>query len=514
MIFRDKGALKGLVTSKKFAVIISYISLIVHTLSNLVLTPLYLNYLGLDQYGLYQMIYTVASYILILDFGINNAMVRYISKYHATNDYESEKNFSAHCLITVVTIIILMLVAGLVMNALLLDIYPTITTEEADVAHHLMLIMLLVISETVLERFVSGFVSAYEHFTVSRIVSVIKLILKIILTICFLYIGMGVIAVALVDAIIIFASIVFLSMYAIKQLHFKIKLSKFEFLLIIDLISFMFPIFLQAIIGYINGYVDKTVLGIMTSKADVAIYSIATTFITLFNSLPTAISSVFLPKATKMVFGGSYNSDDLTDFVIRPGRYQFMICGGFVCGFALFGREFISLWAGPNTVQAWTVAMIIIIPNMIPLIQTSTISILDALKKRLFRSVVLFVVSVIHVIISVLLVERYGMMGAPIGSAFAFIVGYGVIMNIYYQKEIKIQIGRLFKTIFSKTWLCLIPAVAVGFVSNKLLSDYSWFTLVVKGAVFSAVYGVALLFYGFNDQEKKDFSVVLKRLGR
>jgi O-antigen/teichoic acid export membrane protein len=508
------SSLQKLATSKKLAVIITYISLIVHTLSNLVLTPLYLNYLGLDQYGLYQMIYTVASYILILDFGINTAMVRYISKYHATNDYESEKNFSAHCLITVATIIVLMMAAGLIMNEFLLDIYPTITAEEAGVAHQLMLLMLVVVSGTILERFVSGCVSAYEHFTVNNAVGVVKLILKILLTILFLYIGMGVIAVVLVDVIVILLSIMFRSIYAIKQLHFKIKLSKFDFTLIIDLISFMFPVFLQAIIGYINNYVDKTVLGIMTSKADVAIYSIATTFIALFNALPSAISGVFLPKATKMIFGGSYNSDDLTNFVIRPGRYQFMLCGGFVCGFALFGREFISLWAGPNTVQAWTVAMIIIIPNMIPLIQNTAVSILDALKKRLFRSVVLFVVSVIHVIISVFLVERYGMMGAPIGSAFAFIIGYGVVMNIYYQKEIKIQVGRLFKTIFSKTWLCLIPAVAVGFVSNRFLPDYSWITLVVKGAVFSAVYGVALLFYGFNNQEKKDFSIILKKFGK
>ena len=507
-------SLQKLATSKKLAVVITYISLIVHTLSNLVLTPLYLNYLGLDQYGLYQMIYTVASYILILDFGIKTAMVRYISKYHAVSDYESEKNFSAHCLITVVTIIVLMVSAGLIMNAFLLDIYPTITAEEADVAHQLMLIMLLVISGTVLLRFVSGCVSAYEHFTVNNAVSVVKLIFKIILTIVFLYSGMGVIAVALVDVIIIFAAILFLSIYAIKQLHFKLKLNKFDFLLIVDLVSFMFPVFLQAIIGYINGYVDKTVLGIMTSKADVAIYSIATTFITLFNSLPSAISGVFLPKATKMIFGGSYNSDDLTNFVIRPGRYQFMLCGGFLCGFALFGKEFISLWAGPNTVQAWTVAMIIIIPNMIPLIQNTAVSILDALKKRLFRSVVLLVVSIIHVIITVFLVERYGMMGAPIGSAFAFIVGYGVIMNVYYQKEIKIQVGRLFKTILSKTWLCLVPAVAIGLVCNKLLPDYSWVTLVVKGTVFVAVYGVALLLYGFNGQEKKDFSFVLKKFGR
>ena len=506
--------LTTLVTSKKLAVVITYISLVIHTLSNLVLTPLYLNYLGLDQYGLYQMIYTVASYILILDLGIKTAMVRYISKYHAENDYESEKNFSAHCLITLVFIVVLMLLIGLIINMFLLKIYPTITAEEADVAHQLMLIMLIVISGTVFERFAAGCLGAYEHFTVNNAVPVVKLLIKIILTICFLYNGMGVIAIALVDVIVILLSIIFRSMYAIKRLHFKIKLSKFDFRLIGDLVLFMLPVFLHSIIGYVNNYVDKTVLGIMTSKADVAIYSIATTFISMFNALPSAISGVFLPAATKLVFGGNCNSKNLTNFIIRPGRYQFMLCGGFLCGFALFGKEFICLWTGPNAVKAWTIALIIMIPNMIPLLQNTVISILNALKKRLFRSLVLFVISAINVLVTVFLVSRYGMMGAPIGTAFAFVVGYGVIMNIYYQKEIKIQIGRLFKTIFSRTWLCLIPAVVIGIISNKLLNDYSWITFVVKAVVFVVVYGTALLLYGFNAQEKKDLSIILKKLGR
>ena len=107
-------------TSKKAAIIISYVSLLVHTLSNLVLTPLYLHYLGLERYGLYQMIYAVASYILILDFGIKTAMVRYISKYHAAGDYQSEKNFSAHCFITVITMIVMMTVIGLIINSYIL----------------------------------------------------------------------------------------------------------------------------------------------------------------------------------------------------------------------------------------------------------------------------------------------------------------------------------------------------------------------------------------------------------
>lgn len=506
--------LKSLATSKKIAIIISYISLVIHVISNLVLTPVYLHFLGMDQYGLYQMIYSVASYILILDFGIKTAMVRYISKYHAENDYNSERNFSAHCLITVISMIVLMITAGLILNVFILKIYKTITVEEADTAHQLLLLMLVVIAGTVLERFVSGCLASYEHFTVINLVSVAKLVLKIILSIVLLSCGYGVITLAVVDVLIIIFANLFLSIYAIKVIKFKIKLTKFEFSIIIELASFMLPVFLQAVIGYINNYVDKTVLGIMTTKSDVAIYSVAMTFITMFNSLPSAISGVFLPQATKLVYGGDCDSNKLTDFVIRPGRYQFMLCGGFVVGFALFGREFIYLWTGPNAVQAWLIALIIMIPNIVPLIQNTALSILDAMKKRLFRSVVLFLISIVNIIISVFLVAKYGMIGAPIGTALAFIFGYGVLMNIYYKKEIKIQVGRLFKSIFSKTWICLAIAGLIGVVFNFILTDYSWITLIIKGIVFIAVYGILLVVFGFNPQEKKDFSIILSKFSK
>ena len=64
--------MRSVFKSKKLAIIVSYALICTNVLSNLILTPIYLNYLGTDGYGFYQMIYAVASYILILDLGIGN----------------------------------------------------------------------------------------------------------------------------------------------------------------------------------------------------------------------------------------------------------------------------------------------------------------------------------------------------------------------------------------------------------------------------------------------------------
>lgn len=499
------------IKSKKIAIIVSYLMILVNTLSNLLLTPLCLKYLGIEMYGLYQMVYSVAHYILILDFGICTTMVRYIATYHAKDDYNSEKNFSAHCLGIVAVIIAVVAIIGVIVNSQLLKIYPSIAQNEAGIAHNIFVIMVVTIAITILEHFFQGIIMAYEHFSIVKLISLLKIILKICLTVVMLILGLDVVSIVLADLIVSVLSVLLMAVYSFGIIKFKIKLSHLDKALIFSVSSFMFAIFLQSVVSYVNNVVDKTILGVMTTKTDVAIYSVGLTFITLFNSMSSVISGVFLPQATKLV---SHDADrkTLTEFISRPGRYQFILCGAIIAGFILFGKEFIVLWAGSSTIRTWDIALIIMIPNMIPLIENTVISILDAKKKRLFRSIVLFGISVINVIISIVLVKQYGMIGAPIGTAISFIVGYGVIMNIYYQKKIGINVISMFKTIFSRTWLCILAASVASAPLNLVFKAYSLKTFAFKAFVFSVVYAITLCIFGLNKTEKNDLSAFVRKI--
>lgn len=501
------------VRSKKFAIIISYILILINTLSNLFLTPMYLKYLGIEMYGLYQMVYSVAHYILILDLGISTTMVRYISKYHARDDYESEKNFSAHCVGIILLIIIVIGIIGAIINSSLLKIYPSITTTEVPIAHIIFTVMVITIVFTIFEHFFQGIIMAYEHFSIVKIVSLLKIILKVIITIVMLIAGWNVISIVLADLLVSIISIILLAYYSFFRIKFKIKFTHLDYILITSIMSFMFAIFLQSVVSYVNNVIDKTILGVMATKTDVAVYSVALTFITLFNSLPSAISGVFLPQATKLVTHDAQRKE-LTEFVIRPGRYQFMICGAIIAGFWLFGKEFITLWVGDGTSKAWEIALIIMIPNMVPLIENTVISILDAKKKRLFRSVVLFGMSIINVIISVYFVSRYGIMGAPIGTAFSFIIGYGIILNIYYERVIGIDVFKMFYGIFSKIWICIIITTLISFLVDRWLKEITWICLLFKALIFCSVYMSSLFLYGFNKNEKEDIKSIVKKISK
>lgn len=98
----------------------------------------------------------------------------------------------------------------------------------------------------------------------------------------------------------------------------------------------------------------------------------------------TAISGVLLPRATTMVTNNS--SDELSELFIKTDRIQYMILSFILVGFILVGKDFIKLWEGDGYSDAYIIAIIVMLPLTIPLIQTMGINILQDKNMHKFRS--------------------------------------------------------------------------------------------------------------------------------
>jgi O-antigen/teichoic acid export membrane protein len=498
-------------TSKKTAVILSYVSLVFKTLSTMFLTRFYLNELGTDTYGLYQMVYSVAHYILILDLGISVTMVRYITEFDAQNKHEKAENFAFHFIFVVAGIALVVSAIGIVVNANLERIYTTLTPDEYAISHRMFSIMILQIVLTIISHYFRGIALAHEQFVFSRLISIAQILLNIGLIIAFVLSGMGILGITTANTIVIALVVGVYAVYDFFVLKFKVKFHYWDFMILRPAFLLMLAMLLQSVVGHVNSSVDKTILGIMATKKDVAIYSIAATIVTMFNSLPTTISSVFQPKAVKMVVKEA-NNEELTDLVIAPGRFQFMIVGAFLAGFFLFGRDFIICWAGKEMTYAWSYVLIIMIPNSIPLIQNVCLSILNAKDKRIFRSIILAALTIVNIGLTILFINLFGPIGAPLGTGISYVLGHCITMNIYYKKKIGLNVRRMFTSIFSHTWICVLISLVINLPLMLWRVDGNWFVLILKGLIFCAVYFASLVFFGFNNSEKKTVSSVLRKL--
>lgn len=55
--------------------------------------PFLLRSLGQAEYGIYSLTTTISSYLLLLDLGIGNALVRYMAKYRVNKEGENQSKF-------------------------------------------------------------------------------------------------------------------------------------------------------------------------------------------------------------------------------------------------------------------------------------------------------------------------------------------------------------------------------------------------------------------------------------
>ena len=78
-------------SQKKVGALLSYVSEAIRILTALIYTPIMLRLLGQSEYGLYQLVHSVVSYLSLLSLGFGSAYVRFFSRAKAKKDaYEKE----------------------------------------------------------------------------------------------------------------------------------------------------------------------------------------------------------------------------------------------------------------------------------------------------------------------------------------------------------------------------------------------------------------------------------------
>ncbi len=217
-------------------------------------------------------------------------------------------------------------------------------------------------------------------------------------------------------------------------------------------------------------------------------------------SLSTSVSSVFIPRINTIA-ADSNDNRQLTDIFTRVGRIQFIVLALILFGFILFGKYFISIWAGNGYEHAYYVALLLIIPVTVPLIQNLGIEIQRAKNMHKFRSVVYFIIAIGNVLLSIPLTKVYGEVGAALGTAITMILGNIIIMNWYYQARVKLDMKYFWGNIFK-----LFPAVLVSFgtglITLKIIAVNSVIDFVIVGCIYVSVYLICMYLFGLNSYEK------------
>lgn len=496
-------------------VLLSYINLGISCIIPMLYTPVMLRILGQAEYGLYSLANSVISYLTLLGFGFGSTIIRYISKYRAENNKEKVEEIVGLFLIIYCLTGVAVLIVGSVISFYVEPIFHRgLQPEEIEKVHTLILIMTFNTAMSFPMSVYSSIIISYERYVFRRIADMITTVAAPIFNLVALYLGFASVGMALASTILQVLMIPMNVGYCVGILKIRPKFKKCKPSFFRELVGFSFFIFIGTIVDMLFWSTDKVILGMLASSVAVAVYNVGGTFNNMVISLSTSISGVLTPRITGMVVKNAPKTQ-LTELFIRVGRIQYVIIALIISGFTVFGQTFISLWAGVEYADAYWIAVLTMFPLCIPLIQNTGLSIVIAQNKHKFRSVIYLIVAIANVMCTYLVVPVFGGIGAALCSCVSYLVGQGLIMNIYYYKVTGIDIPLFWRNIGK---MSVVPAVMLcgGLVLNKYITLDHWGAFFAAVFVFAMVYSLSVYFLALNQYEKdiicKPLHAVIKRV--
>lgn len=495
----------------KIGAILSYVIILANMIIGVLYTPILTAKLGQSEYGLYSLVTSIISYLTILDFGFGNAIIVYTARYRVNN--EKEKQEKLHGMFFLIYTII-GIIAGIIGAVIWLNadnlFANSMSPEEISKAKILLGILTFNLVVTFPLSVFSSIITAYEKFVFAKVLNLARIILNPIIMVILLNIGYKSVALVILTTVLNITTLILNFWYCKKKLNIKLKFGKLDFSLLKEIMAYSVWVFLNSIMDKINWALDQFILGIYAGTVAVAVYSVAGNLNQMYVNFSTAISGVLLPRVTEMEERKATDKE-FTDVFIKTGRLQYIVMALIISGFVLYGREFINiLWVGPEYDQSYFIACILMIPSTVSLIQNVGLNILQAKNKYKFRVIVLMIFAVVNVIVSIILAQIYGGIGAAIGTAISIVLGQIIFMNIFYYKNIKIDIPLFWKNIF-KMSIPMVVAIIIAIIIKQVWTINSSLVLILQIVTYSIIYAILVWNKSMNLEEKNMIKKLIKR---
>ncbi len=488
-------------TGKKSGVILGYLAMLVQNLSSFILTPMLIVSFGNGDYGIYKLLLSISSYFALADLGLSNAIVRYVSEYRAKNDKLSETKFVSLVFLIDIFVTFALLAVSIVFYLFIPTIfYSTFSNNEILLLKQLFFLTMINGILNLLINLSNGIIKSYENFAMLKMLAIINSFVRIVIVMLLIINKFKISSIILTDVLLSAILLIITTYYCYKYLKIKLKFNMIDTAYIKEIISYSIIIFIDALAFHLFWNADNFIIGIFLSSSAIAIYSIGTQFSTLFFSISIIVSDVIMPGIVKQIANNASNIE-LTNTMIKIGRIKIILMALPVIGFIFLGKDFIAFWVGSEFIEAYRIALLALIPISIAGVCDAGLYIMWAMNKHKIKSFVSLMISGVNILLSVILVRHLGILGAAIGTAFAYIAGYLIFNPIYFHKVLHVNMFKFLK----ETIINLLMPITLTFVFSFLICQYSSSSLLIffaKIVLISLVYTFFMWKYGLNYEEK------------
>ncbi|SEK49861.1 lipopolysaccharide biosynthesis protein [Halomonas daqiaonensis] len=468
---------------------LSYLLILVKLVVTLLFTPFMLSSLGTEGYGLFALAGAMAAYLMILDFGMNDAILRFFVAHE--NDREKRDAFLGRMLSLYAVLAGLVLLAAVGFSTLAEPVFGASNTPRQ--VEMLRVMFLYIGSGTAVLVALNPFgalLSATESFVFLRGLEIASTLVTTLALVAVLLAGYGPVEVVLVTASFTALQALLRLGFAVLRIEVRVRLAWPALDELRSVGGYAAPILLVIVAEAIFWKFDAILIGALLGAAPVAVYAIGVTFNKYFMSFATAISRIMTPEIVRRIDAGA-DAETLTDLMIRISRAQALVLLMILGGLIVFGEQFLTLWLGAEFAASYPVMLLVLVPYALELTGNVRNIVLQVKGLYWYKSAITLGMAALNIPLTVVLLKIWGVSGAAASTGLAVIAGY-LVIAILLQRRVGIKMGRYWR----ETWRGIFPAfaglVAVGLVGASYLPA-GWIGLVMGSMLFAAAYLVAML---------------------
>ena len=441
-------------------------------LSVIIFMPLYIKYLGEEQYGIISFFTTFQTLLLLMNGGFNTSIKREFAV--ASDTEQNNRKYlllkSTEVLFIFLSVFVLCAVSAF--SSFIATKWLNIGILDKDYVIQSIDLIGLTIVLQVYSSLYLGCLQGLEHQVASNISqSLLYLVRNVGALIIIKYI--------LADVRLFFLGYIFFELlfiiinrylvlrYTPHTIKWKIR----DFTVLKSILSYTMGVFGVSVISVFNAQLDKVLISKYMSLSDITYYSIATSVGQVPLLLINAVAIAFFPKLVQAI---TTNNSELTSTLYnRISSFFSIVSISITCFMSVCMYDLIYIWQGKAETSNYTYlpAILLTFAHMFYCLQVTADNCLLAEKNTrilIFKNIGSMVISLLLMII---LIPQYGLMGGAVSYLLVSILCW-----LFYGEYVhKCHTNNNLIKWISK--YVILPFVSAGSVA---LCSYSFFTRIIN----------------------------------
>jgi len=465
----------------------------------LILTPYVIHHIGIERYGIWVIIGVITGYFGLLDFGVGNVFVKYISEFYAKRDYEKINQVVNTGFVFYSAFAILIISLALFIIKLLLTFFkiPPYLYNEAQFVFLLGIILFAISNCLNVFRSIQ---SGLQRMDITNKVLIAASIPTVFGTIFFLKMGYGLPGLMVNNAIILGISGIADLIIAFKILP-ELKFNPFLFSKKVfkELFNFGYKLQIARMSSMISIHIDKLLISYFLSIGLVTFYQLGSSIVEKCKSTVLLFTGALMPAFSEMDAKGE--KAKLIEGYARGTKYLALIAVPLFTFIIISAPDIMMIWMGPGYgISAWVI-QILGVGWLCAVLSAMRSIILQAIARPDIEMKAGLVAAVLNIPLSIIFIVLFGFSGVVLGTSIALFFSV-VYATIRLHKEIQLPIGRFLKTSVLKTvtiCICIglplwISVTALKGVFFELSRIKSLIFFIIQAALFFGIYLKVLIY--------------------